>query len=209
MKQHLNPAYKKQLEALHGQGVFDNGRNALKIISGFLRQFQPNEVFDFGCGHGGLMYAIQESNPGVFVDGYDPGNSEYCKFPSRKFEAVVSTDVFEHIEPEFLDSNLRCLSEVIGQVGFFRIACYPAVKSLPDGRNAHLVVESPDWWIQKITDTMDVEIVSYRITEVDKTDRWDWVKGQNLDVIVVSKSYLRSSFVVRTKFRFFHKNRWP
>ena len=34
------------------------------------------------------------------------------------------------------------------------IACYPAKKILPDGRNAHLIVENPTWWLDKISNTM-------------------------------------------------------
>jgi hypothetical protein len=26
------------------------------------------------------------------------------------------------------------------------IACFKSKKSLPDGRNAHLIIETPDWW---------------------------------------------------------------
>ena len=29
---------------------------------------------------------------------------------------------------------------------FFAISTRPAKKTLPDGRNAHLTVQSPDWW---------------------------------------------------------------
>jgi hypothetical protein len=30
------------------------------------------------------------------------------------------------------------------------IACHPAKKGLSDGRNAHLIIEQPEWWKQKI-----------------------------------------------------------
>ena len=30
------------------------------------------------------------------------------------------------------------------------IACHPSKKGLSDGRNAHLIVEKPEWWKAKI-----------------------------------------------------------
>lgn len=32
------------------------------------------------------------------------------------------------------------------------IACHPAKKTLSDGRNAHLIIENPDWWKVKMID---------------------------------------------------------
>jgi len=76
----------------------------------------------------------------------------------------------------------------VGRCGFFRIACYHAKKHLPDGRNAHLIVESPEWWRDKIVNFMKVKIVSEQITVVDASNKWPQVKGHNYDIVVVSQN---------------------
>ena len=32
------------------------------------------------------------------------------------------------------------------------IACHPAKKKLSDGRNAHLIIEEPTWWKNKLSE---------------------------------------------------------
>jgi hypothetical protein len=32
------------------------------------------------------------------------------------------------------------------------MACRPSNKTLPDGRNAHQIIESPEWWIGQFLD---------------------------------------------------------
>jgi hypothetical protein len=53
------------------------------------------------------------------------------------------------------------------------VACYPAKKILPDGRNAHLSVHEPDWWIEKIKETFSnttidqVEVLEYKTNRIE------------------------------------------
>ena len=81
---------------------------------------------------------------------YDPGYEPFNQLPSEQFDAVISTDVLEHItEPDLpwildeLFSYARCFV-------FANIACYPAKKSLPNGQNAHCTVRPPEWWMGMI-----------------------------------------------------------
>jgi hypothetical protein len=76
------------------------------------------------------------------------------------------------------------ISSKILRCGWFRIACYPAKKHLPDGRNAHLIIESPDWWRTKILSNMQVSIVHEHVIVVDKSHKWPGIVGQNYDVVV-------------------------
>jgi len=179
----INENYQKQLKQLHQAGKFDNGHKAYAIIEDFLKEYKPDSLLDFGCGQGGLIRAVQERHD-IFCEGYDPGNEQFKQLPKRSYDVVVSTDAIEHIEPAHLDETLRVIDSKIQRCGFFRIACYPAKKKLPDGRNAHLIVESPEWWRNKILSTMNVKIVWEEISVFDKTDKWPWVKGHVYDVIV-------------------------
>ena len=183
----INQQYQDQLSQLHQDGKFDNGYKSYHIVKDFLEQYQPSSLLDFGCGQGGLIRSIQEQHPDIFCEGYDPGNHQFRQLPERRYDAVISTDAIEHIEPAYLDETLRVIDSKIERCGCFRIACYPSKKNLPDGRNAHLIVQLPEWWRAKILSTMNVDIVWEKIKVVDKTATWPHVKGHNYDVIVQRK----------------------
>ena len=183
----IDPEYQKQLATMHGQGRFVRGSKTFKSVQPFLEQYQPTSVLDFGCGHGALMTSIQQAYPDIRVEGYDPGNANHNRIPKRSFDVVVSADVLEHIEPEHFVATLRTISSKMIVAGWFRIACYPAKKHLPDGRNAHLIVESPDWWREQLLANMDMTIVSENISVFDKSHKWPGIVGHNYDVVVEVK----------------------
>jgi len=131
-----------------------------------------------------LIAVIAQQHPDISVAGYDPGNEEFRRLPKRPVDVVISTDAIEHIEPAHLEETLRTIGSLMTRCGCFRIACYPAKKSLPDGRNAHLIVKSPDWWREQLVAHMGVKIISEVISTVDHTDKWPHVIGHNYDVVV-------------------------
>lgn len=183
----IDPEYQAQLAKMHSQGQFVRGSKMLGAMRPFIDQYLPTSIMDFGCGHGALMASISQAYPSIRVEGYDPGNPEHNRMPKRSFDAVVSADVFEHIEPEHLASTLQLIGDKIIVAGWFRIACYPAKKHLPDGRNAHLIVESPDWWRKQLLANMNVTIVKEEIAVFDKSQKWPGVVGQVYDVTVEVK----------------------
>lgn len=176
--------YQDQLQRMHEKGKFGNGRKAYRIVRDFFEEYKPTSVLDFGCGKGGLIETITELHPGTVVAGYDPGTPAFAKMPEQTFDAVVSTDALEHIEPTHLAETLKLIGTKIERCGFFRIACYPAKKKLPDGRNAHLIVEDPDWWREQILKHMNVTIVDEDISVLDKSEKWSWVTGHIYDITV-------------------------
>ena len=183
----IDPNYQAQLVEMHNKGQFVRGSKMLKAMRPFINQYQPNSILDFGCGHGALISSINNAYPDIVTDGYDPGNTEHNRMPKRSFDAVVSADVFEHIEPAHLAATLQLISSKIQIAGWFRIACYPAKKHLPDGRNAHLIVESPNWWRQQLLANMNVTIVKEEIAVFDKSHKWPGIVGQVYDVTVEVK----------------------
>jgi len=183
----IDPEYQAQLAEMHSKGQFVRGSKMLKAMRPFIDQYQPTSILDFGCGHGALMASICQAYPNIVVAGYDPGNPKHNQIPKRSFDAVVSADVFEHVEPEHLASTLQIISSKILSAGWFRIACYPAKKHLPDGRNAHLIVESPDWWREQLLANMNVNIVAEEIARFDKSHKWPGIIGEVYDVTVVVK----------------------
>lgn len=180
----IDHAYQQQLMQLHSAGKFNHGAKAYQIVQHFINKYQPQSMLDFGCGHGALIATINQHHPNIELAGYDPGNPAFASLPTRTFDAVVSTDAIEHIEPAFLADTLTTIGGLMQRCGCFRIACYPAKKSLPDGRNAHLIVQPPEWWREQLLTRMGVKIVQEEISEFDKTEKWPWVKGHVYDVVV-------------------------
>jgi hypothetical protein len=80
---------------------------------------------------------------------YDPGIPGKDHLP-KPADLVVCTDVLEHIEPELLDGVLRHLYLLAGRGAYLVIATRLARELLPDGRNAHLIVQEPPWWLAKL-----------------------------------------------------------
>jgi Methyltransferase domain len=99
---------------------------------------------DYGCGKSllakALPWPIWEYDPAI------PGKEE----SPRAADLVVCTDVLEHIEPEKLPFVLDDLRRCVKKVGYFLIHTGPAAKKLSDGRNAHLIQKSRDWWEKKL-----------------------------------------------------------
>jgi cyclopropane fatty-acyl-phospholipid synthase-like methyltransferase len=183
----INQDYQKQIQAMHDNGKFNNGAKQFKLVVPFINEYQPKNLIDFGCGKGALIATIKENYPAIDVFGYDPGNPDFSVMPDRTFDTIVSTDALEHIEPEHLTASLGMMSDRMERCGFFRIACYLAKKSLPDGRNCHLIVKEPAWWREQILQHMAVDIVWENITVVDKRYKHPNLYGHNYDVIMVKK----------------------
>lgn len=164
--------YKKQLQQLHAKKNFKEKNMWYDDIKKFLEKETPSSIIDFGCSHGNLIQKIKTDFPSIeVVDGYDPGVTEFENKPIRTYDTLVSTDVIEHIEPKHLDETLSYIESLFNKSAWVIIACYPAKKYLPDGRNAHLTVETPDWWISKINATMPNSKIVWKEVVVKNPDK--------------------------------------
>ena len=121
-----------------------------KAIEKWIKEFKPQSIIDYGCGKGGVVLALKENYSSIDTIGYDPGMVDFKVKPTKKFDMLISTDVLEHIEPVFLDAVLKEMNQYFTKNAFLIIATSPAKKFLPDGRNAHLIVETPGWWKHKL-----------------------------------------------------------
>jgi hypothetical protein len=81
---------------------------------------------------------------------YDPAVKEYSKMPKGTFDSVISTDVLEHIEEEDLDQVLEEIYSKADKFVYLGICNSPAEAILLDGRNAHVTIQSIDWWVDKV-----------------------------------------------------------
>lgn len=114
-------------------------------------------LLDYGCGKGWqyLALRVHEAWGGILPHCYDIGVRGLSEpAPAQSFHGVICTDMLEHIAPDDIDGVLADIfSKLIpGGRAFahFSIACRPAKKELPDGRNIHLTVKPPPFWVDRL-----------------------------------------------------------
>ena len=126
-------------------------RKLAKHISDLFIKKHIDSCLDFGCGKGKFLRECQDLCP---VDsrilGYDPGIRKYSQIPNQLFDLVTCIYVLEHIEHHEIDDVLRSIRRKTKKFSFLVIDLLPAIKSLPDGRNAHIMLAPPEWWLSKI-----------------------------------------------------------
>lgn len=146
----ITPAYVEQNQQLFKVEP-DYGTSG-KTWAKYVRSLAPNprSILDYGCGRRTLEQAL-----GFPIQNYDPCIKGF-EDPPDPADMVVCTDVLEHIEPECLDAVLNDLKRVTRKKGFFVIATRRAAKTLADGRNAHLIVQPPEWWLPKLQERFSV-----------------------------------------------------
>lgn len=108
-------------------------------------------VLDYGCGRGTLKPALEEALPDIRVEEYDPG-VRGKDLPPAVADYVVCTDVLEHIEPDRIDEVLKHIKFLAIHGVFLVIVCTPSKSSLPDGRNTHILIQPPAWWVSKLAE---------------------------------------------------------
>lgn len=109
-------------------------------------------VLDYGTGKGALVERLTaELKPKIDVYGYDPAIPTYSEKPTSPVDIVVCLDVLEHIEMNSIDDVLREIKSLTKQFCYLAIDLQPAVKTLEDGRNAHILLAPADWWVSRIS----------------------------------------------------------
>lgn len=149
----ITDEYAKQLQEMHGRKIIGFGVDPPKKLVEIIQTNNISSILDYGCGEGNMISKIKEMFPNIEMFGYDPGIEHYSTIP-EKTDLVYSADVLEHFEPTLIDEGLKKIFN-IANIHYHNIACHPAKKTLPDGRNCHLIVEQPDWWLKKIKQNID------------------------------------------------------
>jgi len=167
----ISKEYKKTLLDIHNSSPFGKRSKVPRYLEEFINKIKPTSILDFGCGKGRLVQRLQEDFPNISITGYDPGNLNFdVDLEQVTVDLIISTDVLEHIEPEHIDKTLDYLSTRSKYI-YHLIALSPAKLVLPDGRNAHLILESSDWWRKKFLD------LNYRIIKEDYQEFYKIPKG--------------------------------
>jgi len=154
----ISDEYRRMQQALHENPDYGSASvHYAPLVAGVARRHQAREILDYGAGKGRLAGELEWLLPWpVSVRRYDPGVPEWSA-PPQPCDFVTCIDVLEHIEPDLLDNVLDDLRRVTRRIGFFTVHTGPAVKVLPDGRNAHLIQEPARWWLPRFLDRFDLE----------------------------------------------------
>lgn len=150
----LSPEYHNLLKKMHSEnpkwGREFRDRDIPNLMKEAIEGFNPKTILDFGCGKGVLVKKLQALYPNITVTGWDPYMDSALPLT---VDMIITTDVLEHVEPEHVVDTLKDLGQRSTLCHYHLVACYKAVAVLPDGRNAHLTVRTPDWWQEQFNVT--------------------------------------------------------
>lgn len=142
----ISESYRELNRELHeNEGYGTSGANYRHLVRP-MAAWGRKAILDYGCGKCTLALSL---GPAYRVTNFDPCISG-LDTPPEPHPVVVCTDVLEHIEPDYLSNLLVDLRRVTQEVLFVAIALQPSSRFLSDGRNAHLILETPQWWQAKI-----------------------------------------------------------
>ena len=143
----ITEEYREQNKQLHAKSEhYGTSGNMWAPVVRQLSESGRLPILDYGCGKGtlktalGLAYKVTEYDPAI--EGKDT--------PPEPHPVVVCSDVLEHIEPECLEAVIDDLARVTTETSLFVVHTGPALKTLPDGRNAHLIQQGPTFWLPLI-----------------------------------------------------------
>ena len=147
------------------QNTFDG--KSLKFFFHPIKQVidltKSNSIIDFGCGKAKYYFEEIYINKTPYaniskywnIDDvylYDPGVVNFSKYPNKKADGIICVDVVEHIPERDVIIFIDQLFQLANKFVFIVIACYPAKKKLPDGRNVHLSIKKAKEWEKIISE---------------------------------------------------------
>jgi hypothetical protein len=151
----IRAEYKEQLQKYRKQDAGWGGsaiRNAGDHIARYINRHEAIvSVLDFGCGMGVLkeFIATRVPRPLDWYE-YDPSIEGKDTVPRGNFDLILTVDVMEHIEPISLESTLGWIADHSTRQ-FHHIDCNDTNHMLDDGRDVHLIVKPPAWWVAQLT----------------------------------------------------------
>lgn len=142
----ISEKYRDLNRQLHAtiQEYGTSGKLYVDEVKQIAKRIGTQDILDYGSGKCTLQLAL-----GRPIRNYDPAVPELA-VPPLPAAMVVCTDVLEHIEPDCLEAVLNDLKRVTLDLAFLVVATGPAVKSLPDGRNTHLLQQPFTWWLEHL-----------------------------------------------------------
>ena len=170
----ISDEYIHQNSIVHqkSKGYGNSANRFAKDIGDVLKHFHTVSFLDYGCGKESLIRCLSRDFPHIVqrskYGAYDPAIPHRSVKPEEQYEMVVSTDVLEHIEPEYLSAVLEEIKGYAKKGVYLNICMRPSGDILPDGRNAHLIVKDASWW----RETLSKAFEGWALHERDVLDSW-------------------------------------
>jgi hypothetical protein len=130
------PDIKQLIDATGARTLLDYG-------SGKGQQYAARDI---ELPDGARIETLAQYWGGVHITSYDPAYEPLARLPVGRFDGVICTDVLEHCPEEDIPWIVDDLFSFARRFVFANIASFPAIKSLPNGENAHCTVRPPEWW---------------------------------------------------------------
>jgi hypothetical protein len=182
-------------ETMHQEGEDSSGKPGKETFPGkMLLQHAPGirqmidhcgaeSILDYGSGKalayqqrdiklrtGEQISSVQDYWGVAQIRCYDPGYAPYSELPTEQYDGVICTDVLEHITEPDVPWVLDEMFSLARRFVYANVACFPAVKFLPNGENAHCTVHPPQWWAGLVHGiAMRHTEISYRLVTSTKT----------------------------------------
>jgi len=123
-------------------------RLAISLYSSLRR---PVTIMDYACGNGDLGEEIEGILKIAKVTNYDPFHPKWRdnKEPGVA-DIVICADVLEHVEEQCVENTINFIADRCRYGAYFNIHLADAVKTLPDGRNAHITQRNSTWWLERL-----------------------------------------------------------
>jgi len=143
--------YLEAYRQLHRHGMFKGFslEKHINKITELLKEHGCKSVLDYGCGKA-ILHIRGITKEWGNVSLYDPAVDEFEKLPEGKFDAVICTDVLEHVPEQELDQTLQIIFSKATKLVCLNISTKEAKKFLPNGINAHVTVRPSEWWLGKL-----------------------------------------------------------
>jgi hypothetical protein len=159
----ISEEYRQQQKALHENPHYGVASQVYApIVAKIINAFHVRELLDYGAGKQRLNEVLRGFG-GIGhrweYRAFEPADDACCAAPEPA-EMVTCIDVLEHIEPECLDAVIDDLQRVTQRLLYATVHCGPAMKTLLDGRNAHLTQKPMRWWLPKLLDRFDVKTLT-------------------------------------------------
>jgi hypothetical protein len=158
-KRLITEEYRRMQEELHRNPNYGVASvQYAPLVAQAIEAVKATDLLDYGAGKGRLGQTLaQIMKRPLRIHHYDPAVPQWSA-PPPPTQFVACIDVLEHIEPDLLDTVLDDLQRLTVGHGFFTVHTGPAVKVLPDGRNAHLIQQPASWWLPKFLQRFELVV---------------------------------------------------
>jgi hypothetical protein len=163
-EQRITSAYADLNRQLHSERVDYGaiGHRHADSVRGIAQVYGIKSLLDYGCGKQTLLETLRLP----WARGYDPCVPGLDGEP-QPADLVVCTDTLEHVEPECIEAVLDHIKSLARRLVFVNISLRAAKKTLPDGRNTHLIIQPSAWWMWRLLARWELDTA--RATEAELT----------------------------------------